>query len=272
MPSHPRSRAALVVAAVAACALASTVASSAQAQQTTPSSAPASAPASARVIDSIAAARADSIQHLYTAADVRFMTDMIGHHSQAIVMAKWAPSHGASSSVQILASRIINAQRDEIHTMQQWLRDRHLPVPIPDTLGTGMSMGMDSTGGMQSMSGTGDMKDTPAMSGMSGMSGMNHGAHPGTRHVMLMPGMLTSAQMRQLDAARGPAFDRLFLTYMMQHHRGALSMVQDLFGSYGAAQDDYVFKFASDVNVDQTTEIGRMQQMLAAILFATPGQ
>jgi len=69
---------------------------------------------------------------------------------------------------------------------------------------------------------------------------------------------------------RGADFDRLFLTYMMQHHRGALSMVQDLFGSYGAAQDDYVFKFASDVNVDQTTEIGRMQQMLAAILFATP--
>lgn len=87
---------------------------------------------------------------------------------------------------------------------------------------------------------------------------------------MLMPGMLTSTQMHQLDAAHGADFDRLFLTYMMQHHRGALSMVQQLFGSYGAAQDDYVFKFASDVNVDQTTEIGRMQQMLANILFATP--
>lgn len=224
---------------------------------------------SARAIDSLAAARADSIRHVYTPADVRFMTDMIGHHSQAIVMAKWAPSHGASSSVQALASRIINAQRDEIHTMQQWLRERNLPVPVPDTLGTGMSMGMDSTGGMQAMtgmSGMGNMKDMP------GMSGMNHGAQPGARHVMLMPGMLTSTQMHQLDAARGTDFDRLFLTYMMQHHRGALSMVQDLFGSYGAAQDDYVFKFASDVNVDQTTEIGRMQQMLAAILFATPGQ
>jgi len=258
MPSQLHPRAALVVAAVAACALVSVAASPALAQQ--------GATMSAKAIDSLAAARADSMRHIYTDADVRFMTDMIGHHSQAIVMAKWAPSHGASSSVQTLASRIINAQRDEIHTMQQWLRDRNLPVPIPDTLGTGMSMGMDSTGGMQAMSGMGSMKDMP------GMSGMQHGAQGGTRHVMLMPGMLTSAQMHQLDAARGAEFDKLFLTYMMQHHRGALSMVQDLFGSYGAAQDDYVFKFASDVNVDQTTEIGRMQQMLAAILFATPGQ
>lgn len=257
MPSRLSSRAALVCAAVAACSIVA---------RATPAYAQNGSTLTAHQVDSIAALRTDSIEKVYTPADVRFMTDMIGHHSQAIVMAKWAPSHGASSSVQLLASRIINAQRDEIHTMQQWLRDRHLPVPIPDTLGTGMSMGMDSTGGMQAMSGMGDMKDMP------GMGGMHHGAQAGTRHVMLMPGMLTSTQMHQLDAAHGADFDRLFLTYMMQHHRGALSMVQDLFGSYGAAQDDYVFKFASDVNVDQTTEIGRMQQMLAAILFATPGQ
>jgi uncharacterized protein (DUF305 family) len=80
-----------------------------------------------------------------------------------------------------------------------------------------------------------------------------------------MPGMLTPAQMQQLDAARGPAFDRLFLASMIQHHRGAVSMVQQLFESYGAAQDETVFKFASDVNVDQTTEIARMQRMLDAL-------
>jgi len=259
MPSYPRSTAAaLVTAAITACGALCAVASPALAQKSIEST-----PNAARY-DSLMAARADSVRRVYTPADARFMTDMIGHHSQAIVMAKWAPTHGASSSVQTLASRIINAQRDEIHTMQQWLRERNLPVPIPDTLGTGMSMGMDSTGGTQAMSAMSGMKDMP------GMSGMNHGAHTGSRHVMLMPGMLTSTQMHQLDAARGADFDRLFLTYMMQHHRGALSMVQALFGSYGAAQDDYVFKFASDVNVDQTTEIGRMQQMLANILFATP--
>ena len=69
--------------------------------------------------------------------------------------------------------------------------------------------------------------------------------------------------MKQLDAARGAEFDRLFLTFMIQHHKGAVSMVKELFGTYGAAQDELVFKFASDVNVDQTTEIARMQQMLA---------
>ena len=59
------------------------------------------------------------------------MTGMIGHHAQAIVMAGWAPTHGASPSVQTLCARIINAQQDEIATMQTWLRDRQQPVPEP---------------------------------------------------------------------------------------------------------------------------------------------
>jgi uncharacterized protein (DUF305 family) len=87
----------------------------------------------------------------------------------------------------------------------------------------------------------------------------------GVEQEMLMPGMLTEAQMRQLDQAKGTEFDRLFLTYMIQHHRGAVSMVKDLFGTNGAAQDETVFKFANDVNVDQSTEIARMERMLAAL-------
>ena len=87
----------------------------------------------------------------------------------------------------------------------------------------------------------------------------------GSEHEMLMPGMLTEAQMQQLDQARGPEFDRLFLTFMIQHHKGAVTMVNELFGSYGAGQDEIVFKFASDVNIDQTTEIERMELMLAAL-------
>jgi uncharacterized protein (DUF305 family) len=86
----------------------------------------------------------------------------------------------------------------------------------------------------------------------------------------LMPGMLTPEQIARLDAARGADFDRLFLTFMIQHHRGAVSMVEQLFGSYGAGQDETVFKFASDVNVDQATEIDRMQRMLEELLFASP--
>ena len=156
------------------------------------------------------------------------MSGMIGHHAQAIKMAGWAASHGASSSVQTLAQRIVNAQQDEILTMQQWLRDRGQPVPEPDPAGLKMNMG-------------------------------------GAEHVMLMPGMLTPEQMNQLDAARGTDFDRLFLTFMIQHHRGAVQMVKDLFATPGAGQDELVFKLASEVNVDQTTEITRMQRMLAIL-------
>jgi len=159
-----------------------------------------------------------------TEADARFMSAMIGHHKQAIVMAGWAPTHGASASVGRLAERISSGQRDEIATMQQWLRDRGRPVP------------------------------------------QDH--HAGHGH--LMPGMLTDAQMKELAEARGPEFDRLFLAYMIQHHRGAVAMVKELFGTPGAAQDETVFKFASDVNVDQSTEIARMERMLSALPTGEP--
>jgi uncharacterized protein (DUF305 family) len=77
-----------------------------------------------------------------------------------------------------------------------------------------------------------------------------------------MPGMLTPEQMAQLDAGRGREFDRLFLTFMIQHHQGALTMVAQLLAAPGAAQDGPVFRFAADVNADQTTEIDRMTRML----------
>jgi len=176
----------------------------------------------------IAKARADSARLPYTAADVHFMSGMIGHHAQAIVMARWATTHGAGPSVQILAERIINAQEDEIVIVQQWLADRLQPVPEPNP------------------------------------SGMKKNAG-GAEHVHLMPGMLSEAQLKQLDQARGEEFDRLFLTFMIRHHRGAVEMVKELFGTYGAGQDGIVFKFASDVNVDQSTEIARMEKMLEAL-------
>ena len=176
----------------------------------------------------IAKARADSVRHPYTDADVQFMSGMIGHHAQAVVMSGWAPSHDASPSVRTLAERIINSQQDEIATMQTWLRDRNQNVP--EASAAGMKMMMN-----------------------------------GKEHHMLMPGMLTPDQMTQLDQAKGGDFDRLFLTFMIQHHRGAVTMVKSLFATYGAGQDETIFKFASDVNVDQTTEIARMEKMLAAL-------
>ncbi|MEP7383212.1 MAG: DUF305 domain-containing protein [Gemmatimonadota bacterium] len=164
----------------------------------------------------------------HTAADVHFMTGMIHHHAQAVLMAGWAVSHNAGPSLQRLAERIGVAQKDEIALMKNWLRGKGEPVP-------------DGTPGPTTMS----------------MNGM--------QHEMLMPGMLTDAQLRQLDSARGDDFDRLFLTFMIQHHQGAITMVDALFGSEGAGQDEVIFRFASDVYADQTTEIDRMERMLDAI-------
>jgi uncharacterized protein (DUF305 family) len=86
----------------------------------------------------------------------------------------------------------------------------------------------------------------------------------GMEHDMLMPGMLSDEEMAQLDRARGPEWDRLFLAGMIRHHEGALKMVDDLFEAYGALQDDDLYKFASDVYADQSIEIERMEKMLAA--------
>ena len=201
----------LLVIATAACAGAST-------HQTTvspPAPAPAPVPG-----------RADSGRAAYTAADVHFVSGMIGHHAQAIQMAGWAPSHGASPALRVLCERIVVAQNDEIVFAQRWLREHNELVPPADPRGHVM---------------------------------------PGMDHPMLMPGMLTPDQMAQLDAARGPQFDRLFLTFMIQHHRGALTMVAQLLATPGAAEDGPIFRFAADVNADQTTEIDRMSRMLDAL-------
>jgi uncharacterized protein (DUF305 family) len=88
----------------------------------------------------------------------------------------------------------------------------------------------------------------------------------------MMPGMLSAEQLAQLDRARGPEFDRLFLRFMIQHHQGAVTMVDQLFGSQGAGEEETVFRIASDIYADQTTEIDRMQKMLAALLFESGSQ
>jgi len=184
-------------------------------------------PGSTAELEALYHARTDSARMRFTRADVRFMTGMIGHHAQALVMSEMAPRNGASSSIQTLAARIINAQQDEIATMQKWLSDREQPVPEIHITGTTLRV----DGG----------------------------------HAMHMPGMLTPEQIDELNQARGPEFDRLFLTYMIQHHQGAVTMVHELFAIDGAAQDEAAFKLASDIQVDQLTEIARMQLMLDSL-------
>ncbi len=183
-------------------------------------------------LEALYRARMDSARTRFTEADVHFMTGMIGHHAQALVMSALAPTHGASHAVRTLTARIINAQQDEIATMQGWLRDRGQPVPEVEITGTTL---------------------------------MVHGPD----YVMHMPGMLSPEQIQELDDASGRDFDRLFLTYMIQHHQGAVTMVHNLFGTDGAAQDGVVFKLGSDIQVDQITEIARMRRMLKAL--PTPG-
>jgi uncharacterized protein (DUF305 family) len=189
----------------------------------------------------IARARADSLRYPYTKADIDFMSGMIHHHAQAIQISRWTASHGADAAVRRLSERIINAQGDEINLMQMWLRDRNQKPPL-----------VDSTGKVT----------MPAMPG--------HEGHDMGGHSMHMPGMLTEAQLKELDAARGPEFDRLFLTYMIAHHKGAITMVKTLFSSPGAGQDETVFKFANDVEVDQSTEINRMTTMMLVFGFTPP--
>jgi uncharacterized protein (DUF305 family) len=172
--------------------------------------------------------RALGIYQPYSDADIAFMTGMIPHHAQAVIMAGWAPSHGARSDLAILCARIVVGQADEIRSMQQWLSDRGLPVP--DAASTRMKMKMN-----------------------------------GIEHDMLMPGMLTDQEMAELDKARVLEFDRLFLLGMIKHHQGAIDMVNDLFKAFGAAQDDMIYKFASDVFADQSIEIEVMRKMLASV-------
>ena len=181
--------------------------------------------------------RIESAKMNFTEADVKFMTMMIGHHAQALIMSDLAPKNDASSDVQTLAARIINAQNDEIASMQTWLKDRNQPVPEVHINGLNLMI--------------------------HGLEG-GHEGHMQMDH-MKMEGMLSQEQLVELSEAKGKEFDRLYLTYMIQHHKGATSMVQELIKTDGAAQDEGAFRLATDINVDQITEIERMKLMLKGL-------
>jgi uncharacterized protein (DUF305 family) len=162
-------------------------------------------------------------------ADVEFMQGMIMHHSQAVEMTELLRTRSKDKEVQALGKRISISQTDEMAYMKQWLTDRDEPI--------------SEHGSMAGMN-------------MASMDHMDMGPMP------MMPGMLTPEQMKALAAAAGPEFDHLFLTGMIQHHTGALTMVKDLFKSPGAGQDPQLFDFASDVDNTQQAEIDIMRHML----------
>ncbi len=162
-------------------------------------------------------------------ADVQFMQGMIMHHAQAVEMTALIESHTEGKSVRSLGARISHSQSDEINFMKRWLVSRGQPIS-------------DATHDMHHMN-------------------MNH-KNMSHEQMMLMPGMLTSEQMEALRKAKGEEFDRLFLTGMIQHHDGALTMVKDLFDTAGAGQDAELFNFATDVDSGQRAEIRIMQNML----------
>lgn len=181
----------------------------------------------------VTAAEASDVSKVgVTDADVKFMQGMIHHHAQAVEMVELLKSHTQNADMQKLGQRIEISQKDEIKMMRHWLESHGQEAPDPFA-----HNGHD-------------------MSSMPGMS------MPGSSESPMMPGMLTAEQMRQLAAAHGTDFDRLFLEGMIRHHGGALTMVRDLFATAGAAQNGDIFAFASDVDADQRMEINRMSRML----------
>ncbi len=161
----------------------------------------------------------------YTPADAKFMQGMLHHHAQAIEMVDLLKTRTQRKDMKLLGLKIEVSQNDEMKMMRNWLKDRGEEVPMDH-----------GHGQMMMMSGGGMMPP--------------------------MPGMLTEKQMKALAAAKGPAFDKLFLNGMIQHHLGALTMVDELFATPGAGQESIIFDFASHVDADQRMDISRMRAML----------
>jgi uncharacterized protein (DUF305 family) len=163
----------------------------------------------------------------HTEADVRFMQGMILHHVQALRMTRMVPSRSAREDVPLFAERMDLSQEDEIALMRRWLEERDEDVP-------------------------------------SLLAAHEHGDDATAEEGELMPGMLTEEQLAELEAAEGEAFDRLFLESMLQHHHGALAMVEELFAE-GGGEEPEIYRFAVHVEGDQRIEIARMEAMLAEL-------
>ena len=201
--------------------------------QTPPIFNPGAPGAPSRVISATEAVELSRTGHIE--ADIRFMQHMLVHHAQATEMVELLETRGASPTVRRLGERIARSQEAEMALMREWLSVRGQPLaPADPHAGHSAHMAGNTGGAMAS--------DTP-----------------------LMPGMLSPRQMAALAAANGPAFDRLFLEGMIQHHQGALDMVDLLLDDPEAAEDPTLSDFTNSVTADQSAEILRMQSVLSEL-------
>ena len=162
-------------------------------------------------------------------ADVNFAPGMIPHHQQAVEMSDMLlAKEGIDPRVVSLAEEIKAAQAPEIETMRGWLNGWGVAAAPP------MSSGMPG-------------HDMPGHGNMPEMSG---------------DGMMSPADMTALQNAQGAEANRLFLTQMIEHHEGAISMAQNEIdnGGYGPA-----IELARQILSSQQEEITSMEQLLQSL-------
>jgi len=201
-----------------------------QKQQTAPAAASATAPQAPAIVQPGAPGQESAVvskvpefkDNNFTPDDVKFMQGMIHHHNQALLMVAMIPTHTDTPELLAMGRKIDISQTGEIQAMKDWLTDRHQEIPMLHADGSAMMGAMDMTA---------------------------------------MPGMLTPEQMKKLDAARKGEFDELFLTGMIQHHKGALKMVAELRGT-GGGMEPNIAGFLNGVDNDQRMEIVRMYGLL----------
>ena len=162
----------------------------------------------------------------YIKADVDFLQGMIVHHEQAIVMSEMADERTNNKSILDLASRIDASQKDEINFMESWLKDRD------------------------------EFQDNNLENHQ-----MHHSHNMMHKHVNMV-GMATPKQLDDLNKSKSTDFDRLFLQLMINHHDGALEMVEELKKYPGNTFDPVLNEFVSDLINDQGVEIERMNTLL----------
>ena len=181
----------------------------------------------------------------YSPADVRFMQAMIPHHAQAVELSNLVPERTNRKELTDIAAKILASQADEITFMQGWLTTRGEKAP---EAGKTTAMGsMDHSKMNHSKMDHSKMDHS--------MAGMHEG----------MAGMASPEDMAKLATLKGVEFDKMFLTLMIEHHKGAIEMVDDLLDAPGSAYDPVLFRFVTDVDNDQTAEIEAMNALLSSL-------
>jgi uncharacterized protein (DUF305 family) len=176
----------------------------------------------------------------HNAQDTAFTQTMIVHHTGAIKMADLAATRASSKQIKDLASQIKAAQQPEIVEMTSWLKAWGEPVTM-----SGMSP-----------------SPTPTASDMSGMDMATPAPIPSATGMgASMPGM-TPADMATLSSETDAAFDKEFLTLMIEHHQSAVSMAK---GELSKGQNASAKKLAQSIVTSQSKQSTSMKTMLSSL-------